>query len=179
MLYLEFVSTVLPPVHPSYRVVDLLPKLSPGSFWAKVLLDTVKSVLRDLAFAPFRMLGSLRSMLQESRLYQAEADASKEYLYGDTGARLSVRERGAESRLATYIQKLDAEKYTKLIERLVTDTVLDFLRAKGVDVSAYANSAGTVINSNTVIEGGSFSGNIAMGVVGTVQQQTRAPSGHG
>lgn len=179
MLYLEFVSSVLPPVHPGYRVVDLLPKLSPGSFWAKVLLDTVKSVLRDLAFAPFRMLRSLRSMLQESRLYQAEADASKAYLYGDTGARLSVRELGAESRLATYIQKLDAEKYTKLIERLVTDTVMDFLRAKGVDVSAYASSAGTVINSSTVITGGSFNGNVAMGVVGGVQQQTRAPSAPG
>ncbi len=176
MLYLEFVSTVLPPVHPSYRVVDLLPKLSRGSFWAKVLLDTVKSVLRDLAFAPFRMLRSLRSMLQESHLYQAEADASKEYLYGDIGARISVRELGAEKRLATYIQKLDAEKYTKFTERLVIDTVLDFLRAKGVDVSAYVSSAGTVINSNTVIEGGSFSGNIALGVVGPVQQQTRAPS---
>jgi hypothetical protein len=33
-----------------------------------------------------------------------------------------------------------------------------------------------VINSSTVIEGGSFSGNIAMGVVGAVQQQTRVPS---
>jgi len=133
-------------------------------------------VLRDLAFAPFRMLRSLRSMLQESHLYQAEADASKEYLYGDIGARISVRELGAEKRLATYIQKLDAEKYTKFTERLVIDTVLDFLRAKGVDVSAYVSSAGTVINSNTVIEGGSFSGNIALGVVGPVQQQTRAPS---
>ncbi|HTT51970.1 MAG TPA: hypothetical protein VMH35_11270 [Streptosporangiaceae bacterium] len=176
MLYLEFVATVLPPVHPEWRVVDLLPKLSPASFWGKVLLDAVISVLRDLAFAPFRMGRSLISIFQESRIYQAEADASKEYLYGDIGAQVSVRELGAERQLATYIQRLDAAKYTKLTERLITDTVLDFLRAKGVDTSAYANSASSVISSNVVIEGGTFSGNISLGTIGPVTQQASAQS---
>jgi hypothetical protein len=175
MLYLEFVSTVLPPVHPQWRVVDLLPKLSPGSFWGKVLLDAVVTVFRDLIYAPVRMIRSLASMVQESRMYQKEADAPKEYLYGDIGARVSVRELGAESRLASYIQKLDAAKYTKFAERLVTDTVLDFLRAKGVDTSAYARSAGMVINGNAMI-GNTISGNVAMGTNGPVEQHVQAES---
>ena len=173
MLYLEFVSTVLPPIHPQWRVVDLLPKLSPSSFWGKVLLDAVVTVFRDLIYAPFRMIRSLASMMQESRMYQKEADAPKEYLYGDIGARVSVRELGAETRLASYIQGLDAAKYTKLAERLVTDTVLDFLRAKGVDTSAYAASAGTVVNGNAVIAT-NYTGNIAMGTNGPVEQHVRA-----
>jgi hypothetical protein len=51
----------------------------------------------------------------------------------------------------THIQDLDAVKYTKIIERLLTDTVLDFLVSKNVDVSAYRASVGVAINNGTVI----------------------------
>jgi hypothetical protein len=50
---------------------------------------------------------------------------------------------------------------TKIIERLLIDTVLDYLASKGVDISAFANSATTIINGNLLsaesISGGQFS----------------------
>jgi hypothetical protein len=47
-------------------------------------------------------------------------------------------------------------KYTKLAERLINDTVLDFLAAKGVDTSAYANSAMTIMNNGGIIGSATF-----------------------
>ena len=55
-------------------------------------------------------------------------------------------------------------KYTKLAERMITDTVLDFLADKGVDISAYAQSASAVINNSGVIgQNVGISGTVAMG----------------
>ncbi len=177
MFYLEFVASVLPPVNHRWYVVDLLPKISAGKFFVKVLLDACSAIFRDLIYAPFRLFSSVVTMAGEGRSYKEEAAASEEYVYGDIGARTSVREIGAASDLQTYIQKLDAEKYTKLAERLVTDTVLDFLAAKGVDTSSYVNSAGTVINSGVVISGGMFTGPAAFGAGATAQQHNQAQPG--
>jgi hypothetical protein len=173
MLYLEFVSSVLPPVDSRWRIVDVLPRISAGSFWIKVVLDAFSTIFRALIFAPARLFRSLASIIREGRTYQGEAEKARDYLYGDIGARVSVREMGARD-LGTYIQKLDVEKYTKLTERLVTDTAFDFLRAEGVDTSAYVSSAGTVNNSSVVVQGGSFSGPVAFGAFGTAEQHNQA-----
>jgi hypothetical protein len=179
MLYLEFVATVMPPVHDRWYVVDLLPRISAGKFFVKVLLDAFSAIFSDLIHAPFRTVGSLVTMAGEGRSYKEEATAAEEYVYGDIGAQVSVRQMGAAGKLQTYIQKLDAEKYTKLAERLVTDTVLDFLAAKGVDTSSYVNNASTVINSGVMISGGTFTGPAAFGAGATAQQHNQAQPARG
>jgi hypothetical protein len=176
MLYLEFVSSVMPPVHPRWRIVDVLPAVTAGRFFVRVVVDSLASIFRDLIYAPVRAVRSLVTLAREGRTYQEDADAARETLYGDIGAQLSVRELGAAPDLLTYIQELDAEKYTKLIERLVNDTVLDFLAARGVDTSAYAASAGVVINNAGVMVGGGATvhGPVASaGVGGSVRQSQR------
>jgi len=40
-----------------------------------------------------------------------------------------------------------------IVERLVTDTVFDFLVDKGVDTSAYQDSANAIINNGVMISG--------------------------
>jgi hypothetical protein len=79
-----------------------------------------------------------------------------------------VRELGARALPRTYIQRLDTNKYTQIIEKLVIETVLDFLVAKGVDTAAYRASAQAIYN-NGVIVGGNNSGNINTGS-GNVRQ---------
>ncbi|HEY0719246.1 MAG TPA: hypothetical protein VGD68_16660 [Streptosporangiaceae bacterium] len=174
MFYLEFVSTVLPPIHRSYHVIDMLPKISSVTFLAKVLLGAASSAFADMVAAPARLLSTLRRMMRERRSFRQEIASADDYLLTDMGARLSVRELGAERSPHTYLQKLDAEKYIKIIERLVTDTVLDFLVAKGVDASAYRNDAQMVINSGVMISGGTFT-NVAMASQGAATQ-TAAPA---
>jgi hypothetical protein len=109
------------------------------------------------------MLRTLLRMLAEHRSFRDESTAADDYVYGDVGARISVRQLGAASTAHTYIQQLDAAKYTRIIERLVTDTVLDFLADKGVDTTAYQNSALAVINSGVVISGGTVNGPVVAG----------------
>jgi hypothetical protein len=176
MLYLEFVATVMPPVNPRWYVVDLLPKISASRFWVKVILDAFGTIFQDLIYSPFRAIRSLIYMNRERRSYQQEEAAAADSLYGDIGARVSVRELGAAAKFGTYIQELDAEKYTKLVERLINDTVLDFLAAKGVDTSAYANSAMTIMNIGGFINS-TFNGPVAAGSGATAQQFGQAQQG--
>jgi hypothetical protein len=174
MFYLEFVSTVLPPIYRGYHLVDLLPKISSGRFTAKVSLDAASTVFRDLISAPFRTCGTLLQMWHDQRSFAQEAASVDDVLFGDIGARISVRELGAARAPHTYIQRLDAAKYTKLVERLITDTVLDFLEDKGVDTTAYRASASSVINNGLMISGGSFAGPVAGGMAAQAEVRVQA-----
>jgi len=153
MFYLEFVSTVLPPIMRGYHIIDMLPKITSGAFTVKVLLDAASTAFADILTAPFDVCSTLLRMRRERRSFRDEIGSADDYLYGDLGARISVREVGAAAGPHTYIQRLDAKKYTKIIETLVNDTVLDFLVAKGADATAYRSYAQTVINSGVMISG--------------------------
>jgi hypothetical protein len=72
------------------------------------------------------------------------------------------------------MQRLDAMKYTKIIERLLNDTVLDFLREKGVDTTAYASSASVIVNNAGVVNYGEMTGPVAGGVGGPVTQTVQS-----
>jgi len=92
-------------------------------------------------------------MWRESRSFAEEHAHADDYVYADLGARISVRELGAALLPRTYIQRLDTSKYTQIIERLVIETVLDFLIDKGVDTSAYRQSAQAVYNAGVIVAG--------------------------
>lgn len=174
MFYLEFVPATLPPVLRRYHVIDQLPKITSGKFAARVLLQTASSAFGHIIGAPSGVLSTARRIWQERKGFREELTSSRQDLFGDVGARLSVRELGADIKPHTYIQRLDAAKYTRIIERLVTDTVLDFLVAKGVDTAAYRASMTAVINNGVVISGGTVTGPVAAGAGATAHQQAAA-----
>jgi len=176
MLYLQFVTTVLPPIHRRYHIIDGLPKTSSGTFMTKVLLETATAVFANLAGAPFMLYRALRQVRREQRAFAAEASSSDDYLFGDVGARQSVRQIGAAAEPHTYIQVLDAIKYTKIIERLLTDTVFDFLLAKGVDTSAYVSAVGNIVNNSSVINYGTMTGPVTANSGGQSTQTTFQPA---
>ncbi|MCG5217227.1 hypothetical protein [Streptosporangium sp. KLBMP 9127] len=156
MLYTQFVVTVLPPAHPLYHVIDLLPAMTvPRIAWEAVKVLKLQ-LLRDVLAAPFR-LGRLA--WQEVREALVARDPAR-YLVYPYGARLSVRELGASPDLQTYIQILDTAKYTKLIEQRLTEAVLDYLEERDVDTGAYRLQAASVIS---VGAGGTFSGSVSFG----------------
>jgi phage gp45-like len=92
-------------------------------------------------------------MIADRRSYHTEIKSANDYVYTDIGARISVREFGGSAAARTYIQVLDTIKYNKVIQRLVLDTVLDFLSEKGVDTSAYQESASAIITNSFTIHG--------------------------
>ncbi len=179
MFYLEYVPTTLAPIAWAYHVVDLLPKVTSGQFLTKVLLHTMRNVFGDVVHAPLGALGTLLRMYVEHRIFTDEATASEDYLFGDVGARISIRELGAAPEAHTYIQKLDAAKYTRITERLVNETVLDYLKTQGADTGAYRSSMTQVINSGVVISGGTVTGPVAAGpnsLAQTAPAPTPAPA---
>jgi hypothetical protein len=92
-------------------------------------------------------------MRAEERAFNEELTSANDFVYADVGARISVRELGASLLPRTYIQRLDASKYTKIIERLVIETVLDYLDSHDVDTAAYRARAEAIYNSGTIVAG--------------------------
>jgi len=170
MLYLQFVTTVLPPIHRGYHIIDRLPKTSSRTFMTKVLLETATTMFGNLAGAPFMLYRTLRQIRREQRAFAAEVSSSDDYLFGDVGAEQSVRQIGAAAKPHTYIQVLDVVKYTHIIERMLTDTVFDFLRVKGVDTSAYVRAVGNIVNTSSVINYGTMTGPVTASSGGNVTQ---------
>ena len=170
MFYLQFVPASLAPILDVYRAIDRLPKVTSSKFLAKVALDTASSAFRDLLHAPLGVLETWRQARQERRSFAEELTHADDYVHADVGANISVRELGARALPRTYIQRLDTNKYTQIIERLVIETVLDFLIAKGVDTAAYRATAQAIYNSGVIVAG-SNSGNINTGS-GNVRQSS-------
>jgi hypothetical protein len=173
MFYLEFVATVTPPILQQYHLVDRLPKVTSSSFITKVLVHAASTSFRDMVWAPFGLISTIWRIMAERRSFHEEATAARDYLFADVGAQISVREIGSSAGLRTYIQNLDTAKYTKIIERLVTDTVFDFLNDKGVDTSAYKASASAIINNTGNMTIGDNYGTMAAGNA-NVEQHTHA-----
>ncbi len=167
MLYAEFVATVLPPVNGRYSIID---RLVPDRLFVRALGESLAGLFLALPAAPVRMVRSLLTMLTYGRKMERTDRASLEYRSYDYGARLSVRELASVGKLETYVQKLDAEKYYKLVERAVTSAILDFLDTHGVDTAEYQARTNTVLNAGVIITGGTVSGPVAGGTGATATQ---------
>jgi hypothetical protein len=153
MFYLQLVPASLAPVLDRFRSIDRLPKTSSGKFLTKVMLDAAGSAWGDILRAPGGVVRACRQMWRESRSFAEEHAHADDYVYADLGARISVRELGAALVPRTYMQRLDTSKYRQIIERLVIETVLDFLVEKGADTSAYRQSAQAVYNAGVIVAG--------------------------
>jgi hypothetical protein len=153
MLYLQFVPHLLPPIYEQYHIVDRLPKGSSGEFMVKVILQAMRTSFRDIVRAPLGVIDTVWRMNAERWSYRSEAKSASDFIFTDIGARISVREFGGSAAARNHIQVLDTVKYVKIVQRLVLDTVLDFLDDKGVDTSAYKESASAIITTTYTIHG--------------------------
>jgi hypothetical protein len=148
MFYLQFVPRALAPVHERFSAIDKLPKSTSVRFVGKVLLDALGGAFRDILTAPYNVYKAVRLSFKEWRNFTNEARAEEDYAYADVGAHIGVRELGSQGTHRTELQWLDTDKYTQIVERLVLETVLDFLVEKGADTAAYRASAASIINGD-------------------------------
>jgi hypothetical protein len=152
--YLQFILTALPPIKPEYRVIDFLPGLSSGTMLKMTFGESARRFLGATAGSLFGLIRAWRLWASE-RGIEREAMRAGDLAAGDLGARVSVRELGMAARFGSYIRRLDVQKYNRIIERAVLETVQDFLASKGVDISAFTDSAFNIINGSVI---GSISG---------------------
>jgi hypothetical protein len=169
MLYGHFAATVLPPVRREFRVVDLLPAWGTGGQVLRAFTRARHGLLRTMALPAVRIVATGWAMAR-SLIAATVAQSSAQRLVHDYGARISVRELCAADEFDTYVQEMDADKYTRLIEWRVNEALLDYLGDEcGLDVSAYRAQAGVIMNEGVIMTGGTINGQVAAG--GRVDQR--------
>ncbi|WP_433332734.1 hypothetical protein [Spirillospora sp. CA-294931] len=174
MLYGQFVATVLPPIRREFRMVDVLPSWGVPTLLGRSLQVGWRRVLSASMLAWPRLAATGWQMGRGALAAASGGDPSRELVH-DYGARISVRELAADRDFHTFLQELDAEKYTRLIERRVNEALLDYLEDEcRIDVSAYRAQASTILNTGVIMTGGEVSGQIAVGGQGTRVQQTQS-----
>lgn len=175
MLYVEFVGTTMSPIREEYHAIDALPGRIQLEWLPRIFRIAAASFLPNAVLAPLRLIpGVFANALLHRRMKQATRDAN-EFLIYDYGARLSVRERLAAPSFTTYLQQLDAQKYSKFVERRMNEAVLDYLTAAGVDASEYRERVRVVQNTGVIITGGTVSGQVVNASSATTMSQTPTP----
>lgn len=153
-LYLEFSTLVLPPTSGKFRVVDQVGGTGIRAY-SRCLAKTVWKLPETLVLCHLSLGTAARCItyLARGRLWRKFESRGI-----DIGAKLSVRELGAElvtDRIArfqmntgiNYFQYRDVIKHAKVIERRLLAAVLDFLVAKGIDSREYKQQVLTILNS--------------------------------
>lgn len=143
MLYAEFMGTVLTPIRTGYQLVDIL---RPERVTGMAFRDTLVSFVTDVVRSPWWLARTGWHSLSLRRRMNAAREARQHFRAYDYGARLSVRDLGAEPELVKFLQTLDGWKYIKLIDKAATEAVIDFLRDNGVDTAEFASSVTHIHN---------------------------------
>ncbi|GAA0568144.1 hypothetical protein [Actinomadura livida] len=168
MLYGHFAATVLPPVRPAFKIVDELPAWDGAKLLGKTIVMGFPSVFSAPLFAPYRLASALWRIVRETLATDVGPDPVTDLVH-DYGSRISVRELAADFDFHDYVQEIDVDKYVKLIERRVNEALLDYLTECGVDVSAYREQVGAILNQGVIMTGGTVNGQVAAG--GRVDQR--------
>lgn len=162
LLYVELVSTVLGPIRQPYLDIDRY-SASEDRLGAAVG-EVFRRFLGDVAVAPFRLTRALyRRLTLIGAMHKADREAASEPVY-DFGSRLDVRELASRRSYANYLQGLDAEKYTRLIDKRVTEAIDEYLVSQGIDSSDFVAKANFYQYNNSAVVAGDNHGSIAVGM---------------
>lgn len=172
MLFLELVSTGLPPCDERYRVVDQVGGTGPAAY-GRAALDAILETPRTAAGALGNLVRTGLDVLAGT-IAGAGSRADRAVTRGyDYGARVSVRDLGRSVEERHHLQAQDIDKYVQLIQRRVMATVLDFLDGQGVDTTEFSERAVNILNAGAIHTG---TGNINLAGPG-VGNQTNNHSG--
>lgn len=160
MLYVELVATLLGPIRQRYLAIDRYD--GDADQFVTALREAVRRFAGGTAAAPVRLVrGMIRRHTLVGKIHRADADATAEPVY-DFGARFDARQAAALRDCASYLQELDAEKYTRLIDKRATEAIVEFLAEKGVDTSDFTTKVNFYQSNNTMISGSVY-GPVAVG----------------
>jgi hypothetical protein len=144
-LYLEVTTTALPPCDERFRVVDTMSGHG-NRAWFRAFTDGLLETPRIIWRSPLNLAAALINLSAGSAVAAASPDRLTRGF--DYGARVGIREIGAEPEMRYLTQMQDVAKYQKLIERRVIASVLDFLDDRDIDTEEYRARANAILNVN-------------------------------
>jgi hypothetical protein len=134
MLYTEFVATVMPQVRRRFHLVD---NLRPERIQVHAATDTFWNFVRENILGPARLVRLGWDSMRLGPRMSKSSQTADEFRFYDYGARFSVRELAAQRPTVKFLQQLDGGKYIKILDKVVTESVLEFLEDSGVDTAEY------------------------------------------
>lgn len=174
-LYAEATYKLLSPVSHGWRVVDRIePAPMPLEILRMIVTSTI-AALPALLFAPLRLLGEAWQAWVSQPLRQwEEGVAIRDGGLPRCGTLTTVRQRGASTQYWRYFQHLDEERYVKLLERSILDTVTAVLDEHGVDTSELVERQTTILNQGVMMTGGTLQAqSLAVGRGARITQKAR------
>lgn len=153
-LFVELSAFLLPPLKPSYYLLDKVrPERRAGDAARLVLLSFVKAPFL-LLWAPFATFGRLQAKLAgSSERRQQRTEIDNDLLF-DYGATRSIRELATGNEWRVYFQKLDKEMHQKILQQQLLDGLVDFLDKHGIDTSEIKERTTHILNNGLIVSGG-------------------------
>jgi hypothetical protein len=142
-------------------------EMTPGAL-LELLRSSLLTVVPAFCAAPVELAAVLLSPLRQQIRRRSAQAAIREDLGFDYGAETSVRELGMADRYNNYFQRLDVDKFQKLVELHVLQAVVDFLDDRGVDTSTLRQRQVFIQNSHTIF-GDVSAGAVAIGAGATAK----------
>lgn len=169
MLYAQFVCNALPPIRKDFKLVDVLPSFTPAEVVLEALRQGGAAAVGEAIAGPLRLVAAV----PWAEIFQQGAERHRRRFFAfDYGARMSVRERAAEPAFTTFLQELDVNKHTRLIERRVMGALLDHLQHdRNIDVSDYRTETASIISNSLIMNGGTVNGQLGFAPGGDVRQE--------
>jgi hypothetical protein len=178
-LFIEGNYRMLVPIDGAHRIVDSMNPVPSVRDWVGLLVQSAfKAILiwpvwaayiLEMLFSPLhRWLHEreIRKMIRENPAF-------------NYGASESLREYASRSNMyRRYFQKLDKERYIKILERHVLDSIAQFLDERGIDTSELKRTQQFIVNSGIIVSGGSSVAATSL-AVGQGSQATNESSSRG
>jgi hypothetical protein len=155
-LFIEGNYCMLAPIDDAYRVVDSMNPVPSLRDWARLL---VQSAFKTVLIWPFWAAYILEILFSPLHRWLHEREIRKmirENPAFNHGASESLREYACRSNVyRRYFQKLDKERYMRILDNQVLDCIAQFLDARGIDTSELKRTQQLIVNSGIIVSGGS------------------------
>ncbi|HEX5924559.1 MAG TPA: hypothetical protein VFY45_12050 [Baekduia sp.] len=159
-LFAELSPFVLLPMRMEYRRIDGIDQELSFRRVASIAWQSAKATF-PLGVRSFAT--AIRPLTRMRHQAQRERQVRRDYFY-DYGSRRTALDRARSNDYARYFQKLDKEMHTKLLDRVLLDSIVEFLDAHGIDTGELVQRRDTIINHGIMVPGGSVNAhNIAVG----------------
>lgn len=159
----------LPPLESQYYEIDQLSSsISLGRVMKMGATSIIPAILQ-LPLSPFRAVKYGMTFLagrKDNRKNIKQVDINQKF---DYGAYQSIREMAASKNLQYFFQKNDLNMYKLQIERCFTDSIVQYLKSTGIDISEFNQRKESIINHGIMINGGEINGDVVS--VGTLKNK--------
>jgi hypothetical protein len=165
-LFVENNYYLLPPISSKLKSIDTIKESSGFKHFIGFIIGVFFKTIIDSLVSLFKVLGYINETISklfggQSSVLKKTVKTSPDY---DYGAETSIREAISQTQYSQHFQKLDKERYFKMIEKRIFNLIGNFLDSKNIDASEFKERETSILNQGVIVTGGNInSENIAVG----------------